>query len=659
MNVVFALVILIAVTIAAWRLARSERVGEMLAQWCVLGATLFFGIIYLLGGSAILFGGHWLKLSNLAATSVIVLAATFVWQRFTAPVHAPRPGRVFTAIADELRATRHEASVPAFLIVALAAATLLFVSALSLFDYPRGFEAGAYHIPLGVEFFRAGSLQSFAASGDVADAGFTFTYPANTSIWYGFLLQWLPEKLAGLGQLPFLLILLATIYGLSRNLGADRPAAAIAATALLSVPMIAFGSLELGSDLSGLAFVGLALYLLTLRQVLTARQMLLAGFAAGLAFGFKSLHINSIAILGVLTLWLAWRNHHAEGTAAAMAAMSRAAVIFSAGVVLTAAFWVIRNWLQHDNPLYPVHLGALFDTLGFARAWDYNFGGVAYSELEWVKSTWRWPFYPWEEWHFIDQNFKATAGTGAYVAAVLMPAMLLSLVRLFSRQREPLLAPLLVGAVLVILLWVVQDVRQPRYTLAVLLFALPLSAWLISSATGMARRVIDSVSATAIGLMLFVVASKQMVEFGDRHVYSGQSARHAFYDYPAVIDKLPDGAVVINLASRPWNYSLYGVALRNHLVPSQESRGRIAHASTGYPDDLGTRFDMVLDAKELSKRRATHVFIIGEASLRSDGCVGFREIARMDRNPLNNQQLKAPRLVFEIVACEQQAADRP
>ena len=107
------------------------------------------------------------------------------------------------------------------------------------------------------------------------------------------------------------------------------------------------------------------------------------------------------------------------------------------------------------------------------------------------------------------------------------------------------------------------------------------------------------------------------------------------------------------------DYSLYGVALRNRLVPTQESRGRIVLASNSYPDDLGTGFDVVLDAKELSARRATHVFIIGEASLTSSGCAGFREISRMDRNPLNNQPLKAPRLVFEIVACKQGAALSP
>lgn len=650
MTGVLALVALLAITVTAWHLAKSDHVGAFLAQWTVLSAVVFFGIVFFLGGASIVFRGAWLSVAAIAALAVAFLVVTLSLSvgRSSAGIDV-----VVRSVTLEFRALGNTSSRPTRAVLWAATATLAVAAALSLLGFPKGFEPGAYHIPLGIEFFRTGSLQAYSASGLAADAGYTFTYPANASIWYGFLIQWLPERLISLAQLPFLLIVIPTIYGISRNLGADRPASALASIALISVPMIAFGSFELSSDIAGLAFVGLAVYLLTGHDGITPRSLLIAGLSVGLAFGFKSLHLNTIAILGMFTVWLSWQQHrNSTSIRQTASAATRDALVLATGIGLTAAFWVLRNWMQHGNPLYPVHLGTLFDALGFARAWDYHFGAVSDSELEWVRSSNRWPFYPWEEWHFINQNFKASSGTGAYFAAIAIPAVVIALFRMLSRHREALLGPLLFGAVLTVALWAVQDVRQPRYALALLVFALPVSAWLITRSYGKARRVLEAVAVSSIGLMLFVFLSKQAITFGDRVLYSGQWSRHAYYEYPPAVDRLPEGSVIVNLAPRARNYGLYGVQLTNRVVPTQEARGRIVRKQVVPP--AGTQAPLVieLDDQQLTKRGATHVFVFGEATLTSDSCTTFTEIGRMDRNPLNGMLLPFPRLLFEIRPCQ-------
>jgi hypothetical protein len=139
-----------------------------------------------------------------------------------------------------------------------------------------------------------------------------------------------------------------------------------------------------------------------------------------------------------------------------------------------------------------------------------------------------------------------------------------------------------------------------------------------------------------------VFLSRQVLQFGDRIVLSGQSTRAAFYEYPAALDALPAGSVVLNLADRSWHYPLAGSSLSNRVVSMPEARRLL-----GLPPSLTAPRAVELKAAPLRAAGVTHVFVAG-AVLSHDACVALDPVARMERNPVNGVPLGAPRTLYAL-----------
>jgi len=520
--------------------------------------------------------------------------------------------------------------------------TFMLAGLMIVRGFPRGYEAAAYHLPVALHIFQSHSAKLW-------DTVSIHTYPANASFYFGFLLTALPEHLTAAGNLVFLPPLFVAIYGLGRLTGADTTASRWAALGVLTIPLVAFGALQAEADVAGLTFLAIALYFALAKGGRPFAFTVCSGLAAGIAFGFKSLHLVSGALLLVLTIAGSYRESQKTQQPAMLSDALRRGGTFMCSFSLAVAFWIARNYLQLGNPLYPIHYG-FFDMFGWTKAPDANFSNHHYLQFEWVRSTAEWLVYPWLEWHYAGENFKSSSGLGAFFASTVPIACATGIAKVIKKDGKHwfVIASLLMGGAGVLGVWAFLDDRQPRYAMGALPFLVPLVASMVSSSQGASRRIFEVILTVSICVMLFVIFSKQLVEFGTTFIYARQNSRDSFYGYPKMIDQLPRGSVVINFARRTLNYGLFGSSHENRVISYTRAFRALqapAHDRTAEEAaDAG-----YLRYSTLRELRATHIVTEGYPSLTLDPCVSLERIDQRDEDV---RPLAKPFTLFKINYCD-------
>ncbi|GGX90849.1 hypothetical protein GJV26_12245 [Massilia dura] len=530
--------------------------------------------------------------------------------------------------------------VPSLTLAVFALGALLLA-----FGRPQGYEVMAYHLPLSVNLLQTHSLMAW-------DGNFPHTFPANASVLWAVLLEALPERLVSAANLVLLVPLVLAVHALCRLAEADRKASWYACCGMLGVPMIAFSSAELGADIGGIAFATLAMAFV-LSPLRPAVAMTLAGLCMGLAIGFKSLHLITAVAVGLVACARDGapraggldRGLQVHGLQAHdMQARLWNAALFGGVALLAGGFWMLRNAVMLGNPLHPVGVPLVGAWFGWLPSADFDTSLRRTTELEWVDHAWQWLFYPWMESQRYGQNFKHSSGLGAFIAAAI-PGTAMALGAAVIRdglKAHRVRAALLSAVLFIVAAWWLLGDRQPRYVLAALPLAMPLLAWAVTQAAGGWRRVFDMGLAVCIVAMLGVFLSRQALQFGDRILLSRQTSRAAFYEYPAMVDNLPAGAAILNLADRSWHYPLAGAALSNRVISMPEGRRMLA-----LPPSLTAPREVRLRAASLRAAGVTHVFAAG-ARLTHDACVQLEEAARLDRNPVNGEPLGSARVLYAV-----------
>src|SRR5262249_2801180 len=107
----------------------------------------------------------------------------------------------------------------------LLAATLVGVGCL-LLPVKVVSDGPIYHLPFAIRWWKARRLELVAAP--FGENAATY-FPAVGDVWFCWLvLSWGGDRLARVGQAPFLLLAAMTAFALGRRLGAGRPAALVA-----------------------------------------------------------------------------------------------------------------------------------------------------------------------------------------------------------------------------------------------------------------------------------------------------------------------------------------------------------------------------------------------------------------------------------------------
>jgi hypothetical protein len=603
----------------AGRAARgwSERSGAGAAARCLAWFVVFFssflGVFLFLGLVGLLTGEPLLRRDlALAAT---VLMAVVAWRAIPSRGKAQgTPGRAESPFG----ATQELPSISpgSRRLVVAVMATFFVVAGALCFGFPRGYEPRSYHLPIAIQFFRTHSIQ-------VWDREYMETLPANASLYYGDLFALLPERVVSATDLVFLAPLFLAIYLLGRSTGADPSASLAAACGVTSIPLVAFSALETGADVAGIAFLGAAAYFALAGDVTRRSDVALGGLAAGLAFGFKTVHLVAIAFLAAAIFLRRWK---ASPVPRGRRDAPLAAGLFLALVLAMASPWLVRNQRDFHNPLYPVYVGGVSNLLGWPGAPDVDYVQRRAIQFEWVRSPAEWLVYPWVEWHVHGENFKHSSGVGPFVGGVVVPALVLgaAFVLCGKGRNAGSLGWILAGTGAVLLAWWVLGDHQPRYAMGSLVFAVPAAAWMISESDGRARRALFGIVALTIVFMLGVLLSREAVDFGARFVRRRDWRRPDYYRYPAVVDRLPPDATIVNLVSRPDNFPLFGSGHSNRVV-----NARRAFRALGL-DPAGTDAprSVHLSAAVLKDLGADYVYVSPATALRLDADVRLEEVGR-------------------------------
>jgi hypothetical protein len=647
MTALWSLLLLAVSAVGALAIARAaarssdggvDPLASVLAAWtwCFAFVTASF---HALGYLEIATGRPLLRMPWALAAGLVLVAGVWV------AAGGSKRGAVAAAGDWVAVAGRIARAKPRWLVritVAVYVATVMLVFAIG---FPAGAEAVAYHLPNGFVAFQTGSLR-------IADSMFYSANNADAGLWGAYLATFASERFVALAQLPFLPALALAAYGCARCIGADARAAAFAAIGILSVPVIWQHAGVAEADSAGLAFVAIALYFV-LASDLPRMRFVVAGLALGLAFGIKSLFLVAGVLVFLVAIAQGWGRRRLVGDVA---------IVVGCAIAL-GGFWLVRNHVQTGNPLYPFAVGGISDLLGWRAAPDIDPADGHAAQFMWVRSLAEWPLYPWLEWHAADAgtHYKSNAGLGALIATALpLSALVVAFVGLrraasgddtTARVR---LAVLAAGVAMLVAWWLLGQ-HQPRYASAAFVFLLPIVAVAIAMLQGTARRGLERLLGLASVWMLVAFLTQDLATFGDRVVYSRQTTRAQYYEYPSSVDRLSAGSVILNLDSRVANYPLIGAHYANRVV-----RFEIALRTFGIDaDQRGWNTSLKehtkgvrLTAPLLRQLGVTHVYMRPQPLIATDCCITLHELGRIDRNPVSRAAIDPPKVLYRVGYCD-------
>lgn len=609
--------------------ASRDLLSDCLA-WVVLAATLFFFPFHLVGFLELAAG---FPLISAAAGCVVLgtaLAGFLVWRRTN------KNGRLDNSRSPypSLSGWKPELSIGSIMIGLLLLGTV-FMAVTRATGYPIGAEGLAYHLPIGVHMFQSGSLR-------IWDTAYMHTYPANHSLYLGFLLGLFPEKLVAAANVPFLICFAGAMFGLGRTVTRDFNAIALMTIGVASMPIVMRSSELIESDLGGLAFLAIAVFFAFGPAAFGRNRPILAGLAAGIAFGFKSLHL--VGLIAVAALLLVPKQSGESSSHRAGPSLR----LFGWASLVMSSFWLVRNYVQLGNPLYPVFVPEVFPLLGWTSPLDISLLGRLETQTLWVDAGWQWLLFPWRE--------RPEVLLGPFFVFALPASLIVAAHHAVGKgrfQRVAVGSMLLASLFLIAVWWLLGD-RQPRYCLGALVFLGPLIAWMMARLSARVRVLFEAVGATSILLALSLALVPTALDLVRRTVLTDQSERHRFYQYPEAVDDLPAGSVIVNLGfdhqdpgnhrTRAWNYPLAGKLLRNRVVSFSEAVLLFA----AVPSDTENAPSYRLDAVRLRKLGATHVWMIGNLDVSLEKGLSLSEVGRLDENPVMATPLDEPRVLYKI-----------
>jgi hypothetical protein len=214
-----------------------------------------------------------------------------------------------------------------------------------------------YHLYFAARWWKAGRL--FLVATPFGENAATY-FPANGDIWFTWLMaSWGGDRLAKVGQAPFLALASLAAYGCARRLGAGRSASVVATCWFASSTPLLLFSFEPNVDTIFVAGYLMATYffLRAAQRPQETAAWLLGGLAAGEALGTKAVGIVFVPPLLALALVAILLQR-----APAQSKLLRTFVVVF-GPLVSGGFWSIRNTLLTGNPLYPLEVSLLGHSL--------------------------------------------------------------------------------------------------------------------------------------------------------------------------------------------------------------------------------------------------------------------------------------------------------
>lgn len=284
-----------------------------------------------------------------AVAAVLAAAGALAIPRGRAVERAARP-----PAARDGRAAR----VLAWLVGGIAFVTVAAAVRAELPLLIGGLDMNTFHLPSAARWIETGSLWQTDVFVPRQAYGY---YPNSGELLYvwamlpfdnDFLIRWVIA--------PLLALLALAAYAVVRELGGSPALGALAATALVCVPIVGLATVSHGMPdvLLYAAMTSGLLFLLRHRRTGLRSDLVLAGLGLGIGFGTKWYGVSTAAI--AIAVWAGARLVGDRG--------GRRAVLADAGLVagltaLSGGIWLVRNLVQSGNPVFPVRVSVLGITI--------------------------------------------------------------------------------------------------------------------------------------------------------------------------------------------------------------------------------------------------------------------------------------------------------
>lgn len=320
--------------------------------------------------------------------------------------------------------------------------------AINLVNPPFGWDDLNYHFTFPVEWIKHANLDNPITIND--DPAPTY-YPINGSLLYLWLIFPLKNVfIADIGQFPFFILSILSVYSLSKKLGLTREYAFYASGIFFLIPNF-FRQLDIAYVdvmVAGL-FLASFIFLYSKDSLLTLKKALMFSLSLGLLIGVKSVALPYSILLAIPFIYLCLRNSKSLGAYW---------LVFILIIVGLGGFIYIRNLMDTGNPLYPLDL-RLFNCEIFK--------GVIDSQV------WRAHFSS-KDYSLIKDLFHE--GLGAQTLVFILPAVILGLPIIWCSRRKELNPVLIYTLVLPLLIYLVYRFIIPlanlRYIYASLGFTM-------------------------------------------------------------------------------------------------------------------------------------------------------------------------------------------
>ncbi len=294
-------------------------------------------------------------------------------------------------------------------IFSVVASFLVVKVLINLLNPPFGWDSLNYHFTFAVEWLKHGNLNTPMTIFD--DPSPTY-YPINGSLFYLWLIM--PFKsvfLADLGQLPFFIIAVVSVYCIAQKKGLNKTNSFYSAVLFALIPNF-FKQLQIAyvDVMVGGLFLVCVNYLLVLKKDFNLQNVLIYSLSLGLLIGTKTTALPFSILLIIpflMMLFQADKKIHFG-------------LVFVFIVLVFGGFSYFRNLIQTGNPIYPLDFNLLNTHI---------FKGVI------EKSVYAS--------HFVSSDYSLGKmlfheGLGAQALLLILPGMFLALPITFLKKRRDL-----------------------------------------------------------------------------------------------------------------------------------------------------------------------------------------------------------------------------
>ena len=232
--------------------------------------------------------------------------------------------------------------------LALLALLGLAVAHDQLFVAPTAVDTLNFHMPGVAAWIETGSIWQIDVYLPYVAPGH---YPNNGDVLLlAAVLPWQSDFLAHLVLWPVYALVGVAVFALARELGAARQASISAAVLILALPAVILPAL-INSYPDALMLFGFAAgltFLVRNARGGAMRDLVLAGLALGVSFGTKWYGVSAVAVVLVVWFVASWAGGRGLGRAVREGAILVGLVLLAGGV------WLLRNWIETGNPVFPV-----------------------------------------------------------------------------------------------------------------------------------------------------------------------------------------------------------------------------------------------------------------------------------------------------------------